>query len=187
MELILTTTIIMVSHAVHLVTLQRFFKFITLYRHHTQWTWLAATFPDKEPTEEDCPKVEEAKDADDMTCCLRMKMKIKIFKSFNLAFASLHTFVGLYYYYYVYGSVFAYKILTWSLLVCMPLCILLWCSGGGAQPIKVVGVLSRNCVIFESTPTLTFWPKRSAIWVGVLSSEYGTSLYIIIHIIFSIV
>ena len=28
-------------------------------------------------------------------------------------------------------------------------------------------------MIVESTPTLTFWSKRSAIWVGVLSSEYG--------------
>ena len=66
MELILTTTIIIVSHAVNLVTLQRFFKFITLYGHHTRWTWLAATFPDTEPSEEDCPEVKEAKDADDM-------------------------------------------------------------------------------------------------------------------------
>ena len=66
MELILTTTIIIVSHAVNLVTLQRFFKFITLYRHRTQWTWLAETFPDTEPSEEDCPEVKEAKDADDM-------------------------------------------------------------------------------------------------------------------------
>ena len=49
------------------VTLQRFFKlFITLYGHRTRWTWLAATFPDTEPSEEDCPEVEEAKDADDM-------------------------------------------------------------------------------------------------------------------------
>ena len=63
MELI----IIIVSHAVNLVTLQRFFKFITLYgRRRTPWTWLAATFPDTEPSEEDCPEVEEAKDADDM-------------------------------------------------------------------------------------------------------------------------
>ena len=52
------------------------------------------------------------------------------------------------------------------------------CSGGGVQQIIVVGVLSRNCVIFESTPTLTFWPKRSAIWVGVLSSEYGNTSHI---------
>ena len=55
------------------------------------------------------------------------------------------------------------------------------CSGGGAQPIIepksiVVGVLSRNCVIVESTPTLTFWPKCSAIWVSVLSSEYGSGV-----------
>ena len=68
MELILTTTIIIVSHAVNLVTLQRFFKFITLYGHRTRWTWLAVTFPDTyiEPSEEDCSEVEEAKDADDM-------------------------------------------------------------------------------------------------------------------------
>ena len=66
MELILTTTIIIVSHAVHLVTLQRFFKFITLYGHRTRWTWLAATFPDTEPSEEDYPEVKEAKDAGDM-------------------------------------------------------------------------------------------------------------------------
>ena len=122
--------------------------------------------------------MEEAKDADDMTGCLRMKL-------------SLHTFVGLGPILLLLCLWFSHciKILTWSLLVCMPLCtytIMLWlslcmyllCSGGGrgAQPIidqKVVGVLSRNCVIFESTPTLTFWPKRSAIWVGVLSSEYG--------------
>ena len=52
------------------------------------------------------------------------------------------------------------------------------CSGGGAQPIiepKSSGRTFENCMIFESTPTLTFWPKCSAIWVGVLSSEYGNS------------
>ena len=48
---------------------------------------------------------------------------------------------------------------------------------------KVVGVLSKNCVIFESTSTLTFWPKRSAIWVGVLSSEYG--IYNVIVLVFN--
>ena len=46
-----------------LVTLQRFFKFITRYG---RWIWLAVTFQDTEQSEEDCPEVEEAKDAGDM-------------------------------------------------------------------------------------------------------------------------
>ena len=66
MELILTKPLLWFL----IVTLQRFFKFITLYSYTTQWTWIAATFPDKEPSDEDCPEVEEAKDADDMTWCL---------------------------------------------------------------------------------------------------------------------
>ena len=41
---------------------------------------------------------------------------------------------------------------------------------------KSSGRTLRNCAIFESTPTLTFWPKRSAIKVAVLSSEYGISI-----------
>ena len=48
---------------VQLDTLQRFFKLITLYG---RWTWLAATFQDTDPSEEDCPEVEETKDAGDM-------------------------------------------------------------------------------------------------------------------------
>ena len=88
---------------------------------------LVVTFPDTEPSEEDRPEVEEAKDADGMDLLSENENEDYQFKSFDLAFACLHTFVGLGPY-YVNGSGFAYKILTWCLLVCMPLCILL-CYG----------------------------------------------------------
>ena len=104
-----------------------------------------------------------------------------LYKRFN--FACLYSFAYNYNYVGWRGSVVA---CTYSLcsdgIVCiciawegLSLYVYYLCSSAYNSSKKIVSVLSRNCMIFESTPTPTFWLTYSAIWVGVLSSEYGIS------------